>query len=219
MSRPNINFEHKRLELIQIAFKLFMEKGYENTTVNDILKASGISKGAMYHYFDKKEDILDAVLNYVIDIDEKRYEFILDNSDMSAIKKIAEILKASDNEIPQEVIQARSQMSIRAVSIFDYRSRDLSNKRSVEMFLKIIKEGIESGEFDTIYPEETAEMVVSFMQSIYERITEEPSLKKVNNEVDYFIFILSKSLKIEESEIEEIRNLLKKQLVDVFKIF
>lgn len=100
MARPNTNYESKRLELIQIAFKIFMEKGYENTTITDILRASGISKGAMYHYFDKKEDILDAVLNYIIDVDEKRYEYIVTDSSLGAIEKIIKIIKASESDKP-----------------------------------------------------------------------------------------------------------------------
>ena len=38
-------------KIIDAAMKLFLEKGYENTTMQDIVEASGMSKGAIYHYF------------------------------------------------------------------------------------------------------------------------------------------------------------------------
>ncbi len=216
MSRPNTNFENKKLELIKIAFDLFLKKGYEETTISDILKASGISKGGMYHYFDKKEDILDAVLNYIIDIDEKRYDHIINDSKLGAIEKIISVIKIVETEKPIEAIQADEQFSKRPISIFDYRSKKLSARRSLKMLSKIIKEGVESKEFNTIYPNEIAESMVCFTQNIYENINEKPSLEKLNKEVDFFIYIFSTSLGIEQIKVEEIGDLIKEQLKNNF---
>lgn len=48
-------------KILSIAYRLFMEKGYENTTIQDITDELGMSKGAIYHHFKSKEDILDAI--------------------------------------------------------------------------------------------------------------------------------------------------------------
>ena len=45
-------------KIIEVAWKLFLEKGYEETTLNDILKESGISRSGFYHHFHAKEDLL-----------------------------------------------------------------------------------------------------------------------------------------------------------------
>ncbi len=55
MARPNTHFNNKRDELILIAFQLFTKKGYEETSISDIMKKAEISKGALYHYFTSKE--------------------------------------------------------------------------------------------------------------------------------------------------------------------
>ncbi len=48
--------------IIDVSLKLFLEKGYENTSVQDIINGlGGLSKGAIYHHFKSKEDILAAV--------------------------------------------------------------------------------------------------------------------------------------------------------------
>ena len=48
--------------ILDVSLKLFLEKGYENTTIQDIIDALGnLSKGAIYHHFKSKEDILEAV--------------------------------------------------------------------------------------------------------------------------------------------------------------
>ena len=51
----------RRLELVDLAERLFLEKGYERTTVNDVIDAAGVSKGAFYHHFRSKEDLLEAI--------------------------------------------------------------------------------------------------------------------------------------------------------------
>jgi AcrR family transcriptional regulator len=48
--------------LLTIAFKLFLTNGYKETSMQDLARASGMSKGAFHHYFPRKQDILDACL-------------------------------------------------------------------------------------------------------------------------------------------------------------
>ena len=51
----------RRAELIDTAQRLFLEKGYERTTINDVIAATQLSKGAFYHHFRAKEDLLAAI--------------------------------------------------------------------------------------------------------------------------------------------------------------
>lgn len=51
----------RRAELIDVAQALFLTRGYERTTINDVIQATGLSKGAFYHHFRAKEDLLEAI--------------------------------------------------------------------------------------------------------------------------------------------------------------
>lgn len=53
-----------RDELLLIAFKLFLQQGYQQTTMTDLVRASGLSKGAFHHYFARKGDLLEACLEH-----------------------------------------------------------------------------------------------------------------------------------------------------------
>ena len=44
--------------LLAVATRLFAEKGFEGTSVQEIVAAAGVTKGAMYHYFASKDDLL-----------------------------------------------------------------------------------------------------------------------------------------------------------------
>lgn len=62
-------------KIIDAAWELFQEVGYENATVNDIIKKSGTSRGAFYHHFRAKEDLLFQMAWYF----DQGYEGWLDN--------------------------------------------------------------------------------------------------------------------------------------------
>jgi AcrR family transcriptional regulator len=51
----------RRRELIDCAQTMFLSRGYERTTINDVIVATGLSKGAFYHYFRSKEELLEAI--------------------------------------------------------------------------------------------------------------------------------------------------------------
>ena len=48
-------------QILSISYRLFLEKGYEQTTIQDIINELGMSKGAIYHHFKSKEEILHAI--------------------------------------------------------------------------------------------------------------------------------------------------------------
>ena len=48
-------------KILDVSLRLFQEKGYEATTIQDIVDALGMSKGAIYHHFNSKEAILDRI--------------------------------------------------------------------------------------------------------------------------------------------------------------
>ncbi len=72
--------------IVSAAWKLFYEQGYDETTVDEIIEASGTSKGSFYHYFEGKDGLLSS-LSYLFD--EKYQELVPHLSeDMSSFDKL-----------------------------------------------------------------------------------------------------------------------------------
>jgi TetR/AcrR family transcriptional regulator, transcriptional repressor for nem operon len=53
-----------REQIVHVATRLFLQKGYRDVTMSDLVKESGLSKGAFYHYFESKEMLFKEVLNF-----------------------------------------------------------------------------------------------------------------------------------------------------------
>ncbi len=72
--------------IVNAAWQLFYKQGYENTTIDEIVEASGTSKGSFYHYFEGK-DSLPASLSYLFDEKYEELEKTMD-PDLSPIDKL-----------------------------------------------------------------------------------------------------------------------------------
>ena len=64
----------RRAQIIEAAVSCFLEKGYTNTSMSDIIKASGLSSGSIYSHFSGKEDILITAINERLDRIKELYE-------------------------------------------------------------------------------------------------------------------------------------------------
>ena len=83
MSR-NKHPEETVQKILDASTRLFMERGYENTSIQDIInELKGLSKGAIYHHFASKEDILVAVIDRLTCDSNKMLDEIRDRTDLS----------------------------------------------------------------------------------------------------------------------------------------
>jgi len=86
--------------ILDASFRLFMNKGYEHTSIQDIInRLGGLSKGAIYHHFKSKEDILLAVTNRMTEESNRILAAICNRSDLNGKEKLKAILKEHDDII------------------------------------------------------------------------------------------------------------------------
>ncbi|MBN1316459.1 MAG: TetR/AcrR family transcriptional regulator, partial [Anaerolineales bacterium] len=87
----------RRSELIACAQKFFLTKGFESTSVSDIVEEIGVAKGTFYYYFDSKQDILEAMVNDLSDLAVKEIQSIISNESIPAITKWTQAFQALNN--------------------------------------------------------------------------------------------------------------------------
>ena len=80
------NARNTRGKIVEAAWQLFYEQGYEDTTVEEIIESSHTSKGSFYHYFDGK----DALLSTLSDLFDEKYEALQETMDpgMTAMEQL-----------------------------------------------------------------------------------------------------------------------------------
>ncbi|MBP2172954.1 TetR/AcrR family transcriptional regulator [Methanococcus voltae] len=82
--------------ILQNATELFLNNGYDRTSLNEIAKSSGITKGGIYHYYSSKEKLHDAVIEYIF---SKLFNPLLEDiKKEKSFKRIIEIALNLDEE-------------------------------------------------------------------------------------------------------------------------
>lgn len=149
--------------ILDVAMALFLEKGYEKTTIQDIVDGlDGLTKGAIYHHFKSKEEILDAALERADAAAFKRYEEIVKDRSMTGIEKLQAMLDASAQSeqmdlAPRVVADADPVRNARLLGLM-YRS---IFEEVVPRYIEpIVRQGMEDGTIRTEQPREMAEVVV-----------------------------------------------------------
>ena len=81
--------------ILDTAARLFMEKGYDGTSLQDILEETHLSKGAIYHHFNSKEDIFERICSRIGEETEARLSAVRDDPAMNGREKLRALFRAS----------------------------------------------------------------------------------------------------------------------------
>lgn len=89
-----------RQKILDSSLELFGTKGYKSTTIADIVKKAGISKGLIYHYFDSKEDILKQLVDFFMEGGGAKVEELLKGTPKEQLAAIIDwfFLEMRENE-------------------------------------------------------------------------------------------------------------------------
>jgi AcrR family transcriptional regulator len=162
-------FEIKKKNLMMAAWDLFSLKGYDGTSVTEIIEKMKIAKGTFYHYFESKESIL----NYAIDLMLKKQVEVLkdkmDSDEIGAVGKLYFFLdqfkswKIKNNIFMKKLVKTLySEKNL----LLRYRLFDQGLKILGPMLGDILKQGMDEKVFDLEHPYETAIVILNLGYSI-----------------------------------------------------
>lgn len=147
--------------ILDVAFRLFMEKGYENTSIQDIIgELGGLSKGAIYHHFRSKDEILMAVTDRMTAQSNQMLAHIRDRGDLSGREKLKTIFKESISRPVQDDIFTVAPNFHNNPRLLFSLLHDTIDEVAPNYILPIIRQGISDGTIETEYPEQLAELIL-----------------------------------------------------------
>ncbi|GFI36842.1 TetR/AcrR family transcriptional regulator [Lachnospiraceae bacterium 50-23] len=147
--------------IMDAAFRLFMEKGYEHTSVQDIIdNLGGLSKGAIYHHFKSKEEILVAVVERMTAESNRVLADIRDRSDLNGREKLKTIFKSSVKRPVQDEIFTVAPDFRNNPRLLFLIFRDTVDEVAPNYILPIIEQGLSDGSIQTEYPRQLSELII-----------------------------------------------------------
>lgn len=202
--------EVTRGRILEAATKLFLEKGYEHTTIQNLIDALGdLSKGAIYHHYKCKEDIVEAVLDNLHSHVDAQYEEIKSSKELSGLEKLNVLFHFSIGNSSQGIIMQALPNLLKNPKFLAKQLDTTINKLVPEMITPIILDGVADGSIVTDYPEELAE-VLSLLANVWlNPLIFDVPLEKIRRKCLFFRQILVEMGIdiIDDKLMEEIENL------------
>jgi len=204
-------------DILNVSEKLFHEKGFEKTSIMDIATGCGLSKGALYHHFKSKEEVLEKICSNHYHLLRDTFLPIVNQTELSMKTKIKQIMTIARNSQMNTAAASFSQGdSAQPRGIRNAALSQLLNSYSkmvyLDVFVPLFAEGKRQGECS--FPV-SAEVMALFIQSLDNGVSEQLTeiLFKTNDSsaeeriidaIDGFTFALSKLLNMDSATIEDI---------------
>ena len=181
MTRQTKDPEERKREFTETAERLFKEKGFENTTVDDIVRTMDVAKGLFYYYFKTKEEVLYDIVNY-------RIQRIMDDVDALMSKPFGSAIEMLKALLLMGGAFAHSSAKVNSY-FSENRNKEFSNyyERQVKFLarpyiIEVLEKGAEEGAFSIEYIPETADAIMSLRIPIFAtdddgNYTEDTSIK------------------------------------------
>jgi len=165
----------KRDVFVDVAQLLIQTRGYGGFSIQDVLEAANASKGAFYHYFDAKDELVDAVVNRMADQAAVRVQPVLDDPAVPAVEKLETLFrgmaefKAERKDLVLGIL--RIWLSDDNLVVRE-KLRRIVTVRLVPWLEGIVRQGIDEGAFTTAYPDRLAHVLATLVQGVSELASE-----------------------------------------------
>lgn len=162
----------RRDAFLDVAQRLIQTTGYESLSVQDVIDEVGASKGAFYHYFGSKADLLEAIVERMADGVEASWNEILTRDGIGARERLEGLFastasyKNARRDLALALLEAW--LSDRN-TILRERLRELVARRMTPALELILRQGMADGEFTATDPEATARVIVALIQGSQEQ--------------------------------------------------
>lgn len=150
--------EKTKSEILETSVRLFRERGWENVNIEDIVKEVGVTRGAFYHYFKSREELVSAVM-YKVYLDNNPFIIVSKEKGLNALEKLR---LGSMMSLDSEAGSTARIGEIRKImdDPVTFKSEVYSQVNIIAPFIeKLLEEGNEDGSISIQYPKQASQVI------------------------------------------------------------
>lgn len=173
--------------ILDVAARLFMEKGYEHTSIQDIIdNLGGLSKGTIYHHFKSKEDILVAVTDRMTSESNRMLADIRDQKNLCGKEKLRAIFTESVNRpVQDDIFTVAPNLGANPKLLFSMLGETITDV-APNYIRPILEQGMADGTIEAAHPLELAELIMLVANFWMNPMVFDDSVEKVRNKTVIF---------------------------------
>lgn len=197
--KKSLKKNERKQELLKIAYNMFLTKGYDNTSIDDIINEAKIAKGTYYYYFESKEATLEEVINMMINEEVESAKGIV-NMPISIPEKLVGVITSLRPKIDEQEIQ--NTLNKKQNIVMHEKINNRIMEEAIPLLEQIVNEGIQSNIFNCNHIKERIRMLLIMSNELFD------SDKFNINDVEVFIDTAEKMLGAKEGTLEFIKMLI-----------
>lgn len=177
-------------KIMEAAFSLFARKGYEASTLQDIMDMTHLSKGAIYHHYKSKQDILESMTKYAqFQMNAFLNQLVTDDL-FTSREKISKIIEYTIKSDSQKQLISCDWVEKIPFSLLD-EIRNLNNQIA-PYISEIIEQGVKNKEYTCAYPREVAEIILLCIDIWLDPVIFRRTYQEVCSRLDFLAVMLEK---------------------------
>lgn len=150
----------KKNQILDVSLSLFLERGFDKTSITDILEKSDIARGTLYYHFESKEAIMDAIIERTGEKVMTELEGIVEDKRLSSYEKLLSMFLTMNMRSLSGGSQMIDYLNQPQNALFHEKSNQMIIEKASPLLGRIIRQGREEGIFETDFPDETAEIIL-----------------------------------------------------------
>lgn len=183
MARITKSPDERKKEIIEVASKLFNEKGYENTAVSDIVKTINIAQGTFYYYFKSKDEIIEPIVEYIMNKSLAEVEEII-KGEGTATEKISAIVTNRIRFVINSGRVVRFVWNKNNNFMFE-KFKKYAIPKAAPLFKRLVEQGEKEGIMSVEYPDETIRLIIITALDIVEQFLAEKEIETLTDSEIY----------------------------------
>ncbi len=198
----------RRNEILDVAEELFVTKGYDKTSTNDILERIGIARGTLYYHFKSKEDILNAMIERINEALIAKVRVIASDTKIPVIDRIVMTIAGLnvESDIGKEIID---QVHKPQNALMHQKMQKNLVEGVAPILAGLLEEGNAQGVFHVKYPAQTVEMFIIYSVTVFDDDYDVQG-EGAENRIKAFLYNLEQLLGAEEGSVQ-------KAMIQLFK--
>lgn len=148
-------------KILNTAMSLFIERGYEHTSIQDIIdQLGGLTKGAIYYHFKSKEDILLAITHRIGQHTEQVMQAVVRDPGLNGLEKLRKMFQLSVDDPKQEAMMAAAPNLLENPHFLAILMQSIVRDVAPNYISPVMEEGMRDGSIQTDCPRELGEMMI-----------------------------------------------------------
>lgn len=157
LSEGSADYRLKREEIVQAASRLFKERGYKAVTLAQVAEVAGVDRATIYYYVKGKEELLREAVEHLVDRNAMEAQRIFRDKELDAQSKLVALadmlMRSYEEHYPHMYVYIQQEMHHVSGDESEWaKSMARHTRRWETIFIKLVEEGIASGQFRSDIP-------------------------------------------------------------------